>query len=69
MADKETEAPVVGPGDLIPGMPVFERTVVDPETGEEIYFSGNSDGELEGIIADYFDPYYDNETGKFHDWH
>lgn len=48
------------------GLPVVERLVVDPETGEEILFQANYDYELDGVIDDYFDPNYDNETGTFY---
>ena len=52
---------------LVPGMPILERIVIDPESGEELLFRANTEDELDGVIDDYFDPFYDNETGEFID--
>lgn len=52
---------------LVPGLPVLERIVIDPETGKELLFRANTEDELDGIIDDHFDPFYDNETGEFLD--
>lgn len=49
------------------GLPVVERTVIDPETGEELIFQANYENELDGLIDDYFDPFYDQKTGKYLD--
>lgn len=53
--------------DSIDESTLIERIVIDPETGRELLFKGADDNELDGLIDDYFDPFYDHTTGKYLD--
>lgn len=63
MADK---AKVID-ADSIDESTLIERIVIDPETGRELLFKGADDNELDGLIDDYFDPFYDHTTGEYLD--
>lgn len=47
------------------GLPVVERIIIDPETGDELLFQANYDYELDMLIENYYDPFYDHEAGKY----